>query len=405
MTIRHRAIQTWGGAQQWRMGTRVSSPWFGLPFDRTLVAPLSSPTERFFDLSVDMLCLAGIDGYFKVLNETWSTTLGYEDGELLRQPFIDFVHPDDRLATIEAASKVADGTKLVHFRNRYRCKNGTYRWLAWTASPALSDGTIYAGARDVTDEVAAEQTGQLQCDEQRADVLAVMAGDGVSPVFQPIVNLKTLEIGGFEALSRFRPAKGKTPEQWFDAAHAAGLSPELELHAIRKAIEHAYRLPSAAFLSLNASPETLLCDDFSRLVGGLHGESLVVEVTEHAAVEDYEPLQRAIDRLRRHGVRLAIDDAGAGFASLKHIVRLLPEFIKLDLFLIRGVHEDPVKRAVVAGVLGMASQIGGEVIAEGVETKEELRVLVDLGVEWAQGYYLGRPGPLPSGPPAEPVRP
>jgi EAL domain-containing protein (putative c-di-GMP-specific phosphodiesterase class I) len=248
-----------------------------------------------------------------------------------------------------------------------------------------------------TDDVAAEQRGSLDRDEQRERVLAVIAEDGVRPVFQPIVNLATLEVGGFEALSRFGPGSGKTPEQWFDAADASGLGPQLELHAIRKAIEHAYQLPTGAFLSVNASPATLLREDFSQLVGALHGESLVVEVTEHAAVDDYEPLQRAIDRLRRHGVRLAIDDAGAGFASLKHIVRLLPEFIKLDLFLIRGIHEDPVKRAVVAGMLGVASQIGGKIIAEGVETQDELRVLLDLGVEWAQGYYLGRPGPLPRG--------
>jgi EAL domain-containing protein (putative c-di-GMP-specific phosphodiesterase class I) len=140
----------------------------------------------------------------------------------------------------------------------------------------------------------------------------------------------------------------------------------------------------------------VLREDFSRMVEELHGECLIVEVTENAAVEDYEPLQRAINRLRRHGVRLAIDDAGAGFASLKHIVHLLPEFIKLDLFLIRNIHEDPVKRAVVAGMLGVAAQIGGKVIAEGVETADELRVLRELGVEWVQGYYLGRPGPLPA---------
>jgi PAS domain S-box-containing protein len=379
------------------MSARANPSWFGTPFGENPLAPPNSPTDRFFDLSVDMLCLAGIDGYFKVLNQAWSETLGYEDGELLRQPFVDFVHPDDRQATIAAAGRIADGGKLIHFRNRYRCKNGTYKWLAWTASPALSDGTIYAGARDVTDEVAAEQRGSLDLEETRARVLAVIAQDGVRPVFQPIVNLATLEVGGFEALSRFGLESGKTPEQWFDAADASGLGPQLELHAIRKAIEHAYQLPTGAFLSVNASPETLLREDFSQLVGAFHGESLVVEVTEHAAVDDYMPLQRAIDRLRRHGVRLAIDDAGAGFASLKHIVRLLPEFIKLDLFLIRGIHEDPVKRAVVAGMLGVASQIGGKIIAEGVETQDELRVLLDLGVEWAQGYYLGRPGPLPSG--------
>src|ERR1700686_2035097 len=171
------------------MSARVIPSWFGTPFGENPLAPPNSPTDRFFDLSVDMLCLAGIDGYFKVLNQAWSETLGYEDGELLRQPFVDFVHPDDRQSTIEAASRIADGCKLVHFRNRYRCKNGTYKWLAWTASPALSDGTIYAAARDVTDEVAAEQTGQGLSAEQRACVLAVIANDGVRPVFQPIINL------------------------------------------------------------------------------------------------------------------------------------------------------------------------------------------------------------------------
>jgi PAS domain S-box-containing protein len=378
------------------VSTRVNPSWFSSPFGESPLAQSTSPSERFFDLSVDMLCLAGVDGYFKILNQAWSETLGYQDGELLRQPFVDFVHPDDRRATIEAAANLANGRRLVHFRNRYRCKDGTYKWLSWTAAPALSDGTIYASARDVTDEVAAAHEGQLHCEEQRTRVLGVMADDCVRPVFQPVVNLSSLDVGGYEALSRFDHHSGGTPEQWFDAADAAGLGPQLELFAIRKAIAHAYQLPTGAFLSVNASPGTLLREDFSVLVEALHGESLVVEVTEHAAVEDYEPLQRAINRLRRHGVRLAIDDAGAGFASLKHIVRLLPEFIKLDLFLIRDIHEDPVKRAVVAGMLGVASQIGGKVIAEGVETQDELRVLMDLGVEWAQGYHLGRPGPLPS---------
>ena len=178
------------------MSTRVSPSWFGAPFGENPLAPPNSPTDRFFDFSVDMLCLAGTDGYFKVLNQAWSEILGYEDGELLRKPFVDFVHPDDRQATIEAAGRVADGCKLVQFCNRYRCKNGTYKWLAWTASPALSDGTIYAGARDVTDEVVAEHRGSLACEEQRARVLAVIAEDGVRAVFQPIVNLQTLEIGG-----------------------------------------------------------------------------------------------------------------------------------------------------------------------------------------------------------------
>jgi PAS domain S-box-containing protein len=367
--------------------------------------PRTSPAQRFFDLSPDMLCLAGTDGYFKTLNQAWSEALGYQDGELLQKPFVDFVHPDDRQATIDASAKVANGHKLVSFRNRYRCKDGSYKWLAWTAAPALADGTVYAAARDVTDEVLAETTGVVQSEEQRARVLTVMAEGRLRAVFQPIVNLANLEVGGYEALSRFDTKPATTPDQWFGAAHAAGLGPELEIHAIHKAISHSYQLPTAAFLSVNASPQTLLTDEFSRLMTGLHGASLVIEVTEHAVVADYEPLQRAIDNLRKHGVRLAIDDAGAGFASLKHIVRLLPEFIKIDIFLVHDIHKDPVKRAVVAGMLGVASQIGGKVIAEGVETAEDLRVLFELGVEWAQGFYLGRPGPIPSGVLSEPMHP
>src|SRR4029077_4853052 len=112
------------------MSTRVPPSWFDTPFGEHPQAPSIAPSERFFDLSVDMLCLASVDGYFKVLNQAWSDTLGYQDGELLSQPFVEFVHPDDRQATIEATSHVAGGRKLIRFRNRYRCKDGTYKWLA-----------------------------------------------------------------------------------------------------------------------------------------------------------------------------------------------------------------------------------------------------------------------------------
>jgi PAS domain S-box-containing protein len=358
--------------------------------------PQPSPpaTEKFFELSADMLCLAGLDGYFKVLNQAWGETLGYRDDELLRAPYVDFVHPDDRAATIAEAAKLGKGFKTVNFRNRYRCKDGRYKWLAWTATPVLDNSTIYAAARDITDEVAAEEAGRQVVHDQRERVLAAMDGQGVVPVFQPILNIPGLQVIGFEALSRFQIPPMRPPDQWFSDASAAGLRTRLEIHAICRAMEQVRNLPPDTFLSVNASPATLLSEDFADAVTGLDGERLVVEVTEHATVEVYEPLQRAIDKLRRRGVRLAIDDAGAGFSSLKHIVRLVPEFIKLDLFLIRDINVDPVKRAVVAGMLGVATQIGGRVIGEGVETEEELRVLVDLGVHCAQGFYLALPRPL-----------
>ena len=116
--------------------------------------------ESFFNLSVDMLCLAGYDGYFKHLNPAWTQTLGFTQAELMARPYLDFVHPEDRSATVAEAEKLAQGATTIHFRNRYECRDGTYRWLAWTAMPAESEQLIYAVARDITQEVEAE--GELR---------------------------------------------------------------------------------------------------------------------------------------------------------------------------------------------------------------------------------------------------
>jgi EAL domain-containing protein (putative c-di-GMP-specific phosphodiesterase class I) len=225
-------------------------------------------------------------------------------------------------------------------------------------------------------------------------VQTAFQSDRLVPVFQPIVDLRTRKASGCEALSRFQLEPLRPPDQWFAEAEAAGFGLELEMHAIRSAVQSRFRLPSETYLSVNVSPKTLLSRDFATLVGNLNGEFLVVEVTEHSAVQDYDALKRAIDQLRSRGVRLAIDDLGTGFASFMHIVKLLPEFMKLDLSLTRGIELDPVKQALTAALVGFAAQIGAHLIAEGVETAEELNALVGLGVEYAQGYYLGAPAPL-----------
>jgi PAS domain S-box-containing protein len=341
-----------------------------------------------------MLCVAGTDGYFKTLNPAWSRTLGHSHEELLARPYLDFVHPDDRDATLAEASKIAGGFETVHFRNRYSCKDGTYKWLAWTASPAMADGTIYAAARDITNVVLAEEEGLNALREQMNRVQAALQPDCIIPVFQPIIDVHTHQIWGFEALSRFQLEPSRPPDQWFADADAVGLGLQLEMRAIRAAVAAGGAMSRGAFMSVNASPDTLVSEDFASLVTSLRGQRLVVEVTEHAVVEDYDQLKRAIDRLRLRGVSLAIDDAGAGFASLKHIVSLLPEFIKLDLFLIRDIDTDPAKRALTSALVAFGAQVGARLIAEGVETASELQVLADLGVDDAQGYYLGRPGPL-----------
>ena len=353
--------------------------------------------ERYFDLSVDLLCLAGVDGYFKVLNSSWQRTLGWSNEELLGRPYLDFVHPDDRDATLSEATKLGAGFQSVHFRNRYRCRDGSYRWLAWTAAPALSDGTIYAAARDVTSDVLAEEQRHAVLREQLARVRGAIEGTAMAMVFQPIVHLGGHTVRGLEALSRFNGRPRRLAQRWFADAEAVGLRIQLELRAIAQAVSRLERLPAHLFLSVNASPATLQTDEFATLVGDVDGGRLLVEVTEHAAVDDYDQLKKAIVRLRGSGLRLAIDDAGAGFSSLSHIVRLVPEFIKLDLFLTRDIDTDPVKRSLCAAMVGFASDIGASLIAEGVETEAELRTIEALGIHYGQGFLLGQPAPLRRG--------
>ena len=355
---------------------------------------LKALTERDFDLSVDLLCLAGVDGYFKVLNSSWERTLGWSSDELMSRPYLDFVHPDDRDATAVEAAKLAAGFQSVHFRNRYRCRDGSYRWLAWTATPALANGTIYAGARDVTSAVLAEEQRHALLREQLARVRTAVEGSAMVLVFQPIVDLRGHAVRGLEALARFNGRPRRLAQRWFAEADAVGLRTELELRAIHEAVSRLSRLPAGLFLSINASPATLLTDEFALLVNHVDGRRLLIEVTEHAAVDDYDQLKKAIGRLRGSGVRLAIDDAGAGFSSLSHIVRLVPDFIKLDLFLTRDIDTDPVKRSLCAAMVAFASDIGASLIAEGVETQSELGTIEALGIEYGQGFYLGQPAPL-----------
>lgn len=116
---------------------------------------------RFFNYALDMLCIAGIDGYFKLVNPAFERVLGYTTAELLKIPFVELIHPEDRTDTVAEVSKLADGLETIWFQNRYRCKNGSYRRLEWTSYPEPATGLLYAVARDVTErDQGARQTGR-----------------------------------------------------------------------------------------------------------------------------------------------------------------------------------------------------------------------------------------------------
>jgi EAL domain-containing protein (putative c-di-GMP-specific phosphodiesterase class I) len=145
---------------------------------------------------------------------------------------------------------------------------------------------------------------------------------------------------------------------------------------------------------MNASVETILSREFAEIMTGLPADRIVIEITEHTDVDDYEDVVRALQPLRQRGIRLAIDDAGAGYSSLRHILNLQPDYIKLDMDLIRHIDIDPARRALASALIAFARDTDSTIIAEGVETASEFATLQSLGVEQAQGYFLGRPMPL-----------
>jgi EAL domain-containing protein (putative c-di-GMP-specific phosphodiesterase class I) len=221
----------------------------------------------------------------------------------------------------------------------------------------------------------------------------VLAEGAVVTHVQPIVDLGTGKTIAYEALARF-PDVVDGPTQLFAAAAAAGLGAELEELAARAALAVAPRLPPGRPLGVNLSPQALLRPSVTSLLLDHRHLDLGVEVTEHCPVDDYDALVAVLAELRGAGLQVAVDDAGAGYASLRHVLLLQPDVIKLDIALVAGVHTDVAKQALVGAMVGFAATTGARLVAEGVEETAEGAVLQELGVGFAQGYLYGRPAPL-----------
>jgi EAL domain-containing protein (putative c-di-GMP-specific phosphodiesterase class I) len=210
-------------------------------------------------------------------------------------------------------------------------------------------------------------------------------------LLQPVVNLATSEVAGYEALSDISTRDVRSADSWFRDAAVLGLGEEFELVLLTLALEELSTLPATAYLSVNVSPHTVLSSQLPELLRDVDGKRLVLELTEHSPVDDYAALNTALSRLRHRGIRLAVDDAGAGFSSLNHILLIRPEIVKLDVSLIRDVDSDVARRSLVSGLRHSTSEIGADCIAEGVETDAQARALRELGVGFGQGWHLGPP--------------
>ena len=300
----------------------------------------------------------------------------------------------------------------------------TARRLAWDRSQPvgafagvpvrLVDGTLFGGlcvahrrptdlgpgfhpflaamADVVGDQLSEEHAARHRSRQERDAVLGLFEDGVMSTVLQPIVDVDDGRTLGVEALTRFASTPTLPPNVWFAAAARQGLGLELEAAAISRASRLLPTLPPDWYLSLNASPALVASDVLGDLLLDAVAHRLVVEVTEHAAVQDYGVLNDRIGRLRGRGVRVAVDDAGAGFASLRHVVELEPDVIKVDGSIVRGLDRAPLQRAMVETLGVFARRAGASVVAEAVETPDELAVLKELGVPAAQGYLFASPG-------------
>jgi EAL domain-containing protein (putative c-di-GMP-specific phosphodiesterase class I) len=244
---------------------------------------------------------------------------------------------------------------------------------------------LYHRSRASADDMQAEG-------EKRQRIARVLAGVGLRIVFQPISNLETGGVAGVEALARF--ADGRGPATWFAEAQSVNLEEDLDLVAARAALAHLDHLPPGAFLSVNVSPGTAVSDPFRELFESLPAERVILEITEHAQIEDYEALDEALRWVRRRGGRVAVDDAGAGFASLRHILSLAPDMIKLDISLTRNIDSDQARHALARALITFAEEIRAIMVAEGIETQAELEALQELGVAYGQGFHLARPAKM-----------
>jgi EAL domain-containing protein (putative c-di-GMP-specific phosphodiesterase class I)/AmiR/NasT family two-component response regulator len=256
-------------------------------------------------------------------------------------------------------------------------------------SAELIDGVVH----ELSSQLRREEIEHQQLADRRGEIDRFLSGSGVTMVYQPIVDLRTRAIVGLEALARFHSLPLRPPNEWFAAAVELELGVQLEMMAIRSAMTALPRLPEGAYLSVNCSPRAAMSPELAALVAS-DAPRMVVEITEHEAIEDYEVLAAALEGSRANGLRVAIDDAGAGFASLRHTLLLRPDIVKVDTSLTRNIDSDRAKRAMTSALVSFGEEMGIAIVAEGIETREELDVLVALGVPFGQGFYLAEPAPL-----------
>jgi PAS domain S-box-containing protein len=362
----------------------------------------ASQTARLMDTvlstSREWLWAVGPDGRFTFSGPACRDLTGYEPSELLGRHFQLVIDPGDLADALQSrtSSEGADGrwnglvTVCRHRDGRTVLVEVSGRSLLDSAGRSCG----FEGTSRALDTAAAHA---FAAGEVRARVEAMLADRTLLTAFQPIRSLETGSVIGAEALTRFLSSPGISPEVWFVEAASVGLDVELEILALRTALAAAEGLPPHLYVAVNLSPRACLDRRLPDILddSSIPAHRMVLEVTERHQVIDYEGLAAALAPLRSSGLRIAVDDAGAGFASMRHILQLKPDLIKLDRDIIAGIDTDPGQRALGAAMVGFAAEINAGLVAEGIETEAELTAVTNLGMTAGQGYLLGRPSVRP----------
>ncbi len=268
---------------------------------------------------------------------------------------------------------------------------GTFCGAGLTADPALAERDralmqVLAHAAALVVEPDIRQRRRRAAVESRLRPL--LDGGGPVVLLQPIVDLANGRRVGAEALSRFPREWHQPPDECFHDAELIGERERLEIMALRRAAAH---LPEVSgYIAMNISPATLFTSAGLDFLTRLPLDRIVLELSEHDPIQDYENLKAALAPLRAGGMRLAIDDVGAGFSSLRHIVATAPDIIKLDRSIVSGVAGDAVLTVVVHALVELAGALGAKVVAEGIETATDAAALAGLGVDLGQGWHFDR---------------
>lgn len=334
---------------------------------------------------------------------------GYAPEELVGSPIGLVLDPSELATALRSQPVAGDDKTFTGLVLVCRHRDGSGVLMEVTGQAVVdAEGTL-TGFEGMARAVEDLPSTAYEADHIRRRVSEQITANRLVTAFQPIRCLSSGRVIGVEALSRFPASEGTSPEAWFVQAASVGLGVDLELLALRKALNAALQLSPGLYVAVNLSPEACLDTAVHEAIwqGPVDPSRVVIEVTERQEVSDYAALFNALAPLRAAGLRVAIDDAGAGFASMRHIIKLKPDLIKLDRAIVRDIDTETSHRALGAAMVGFAVEIGASLLAEGVETETELQAVTALGMAAGQGYYLGRPSVHPAdwacwGGPAEP---